>query len=92
MATYLMLGKYSPDALDGISAVRTEKAIEHINSNNGKLMSMYVLVVDYDLVLIVDFPGVKEAMQTSLALTRLTGISFATSEAVSVKDFDKLVL
>ncbi len=87
-----MLGKYSPDALDGISAVRTKKAINHITSNGGILKSMYVLLGDYDLVLIVDFPGVKEAMQTSLALTRLTGISFATSEALTVDDFDKLVL
>jgi hypothetical protein len=39
----------------------------------------------------VDFPGVKEAMQASVKLAQLLGISFTTSPAVTVEEFDDLV-
>ncbi len=92
MATYILFGKYSPESLDGISAARTAKATEIIKNNRGKVRSMHVLLGQYDLVMVVEFPGVQEAMKASLALTRLTGINFATSEAIAVEDFDKMVL
>jgi uncharacterized protein with GYD domain len=44
-----------------------------------------------DLILIVDLPDTERAMRTSVALTKLLGISFTTSPAVTVKDFDKLM-
>ena len=91
MSTYFMFGTYSSDSLEEISAERTQTAVDHIEQYGGKVKSMYALLGDYDLVFIVDFPGVNAAMKASLTLTRLTGISFSTSEAVSVEEFDKML-
>ena len=88
MAAFLMLGKYSLDALKGISAERTEKAGELIGNLGGEIVSAYALLGKYDLVLTVNLPGIREAMKASIALAELTGISFATLPAVTVEEFD----
>lgn len=52
---------------------------------------MYALLGSYDLMFIVEFPSDKEAIKTSVEITKLTGISFTTSVAIEVDEFDKLV-
>ena len=74
-----------------LSADRTKKAEALIEKFGGKVHSMYALFGDKDLVFIVDFPSPADAMKTSVALTKLTGISFPTSAAVTVDEFDKLM-
>ena len=74
-----------------LSADRTKKAEALIEKFGGKVHSMYALFGDKDLVFIVDFPSPADAMKTSVALTKLTGISFSTSAAVTVDEFDKLM-
>ena len=91
MSTFLMFGRYSSEAVKQISAERTGKATSVIKKFGGQVNSMYALLGEYDLVLIVELPGVEEAMKASLALTQLTGISFSTSPAVTVETFDKVV-
>ena len=91
MAKFVMLGKYSLEAIKGIAADRTKKAVEIIEKEGGKVEKMLVLLGKYDLMLIVDFPGVKEVMKAAIAITKLTGIGFATSAALSVEEFDKTV-
>lgn len=91
MATFLMFGNYTPGALEGISAARTRKATRVIEKAGGKVKSMYALLGGHDLVLVVDLPDVERAVEASIGLYRLTGISFHTSPAVDVQTFDKLV-
>ncbi len=91
MSTFFMFGKYSSEAVDQISAQRTSKATSVIEQFGGRVNSMYALLGEYDLVLIVDFPGLQEVMKASLDLTKSTGISFSTSPAVTVETFDKMV-
>ena len=91
MATYLMFGKYSTDALGKISAERTKNATAIIGDLGGEVKAGYALLGEKDLVLIVEFPGTAEVMKATIALSKLLGISFATSPAVSVEEFDKLV-
>ena len=91
MATYFMFGKYSVEAIKGMSADRTAKAGKLIQKYRGKLNSIHALTGDRDLVIIATFPSTEAAMKASIAITRLTGIAFATSEAIEVKDFDRLV-
>jgi uncharacterized protein with GYD domain len=91
MAKFLMLGKYSQEAIQGITGERTKKGIEIIEKAGGKVKAMYALLGAYDLALVVDFPGVAEAMKASVALTKLTGIGFTTSCAVTVEEFDKIM-
>ncbi len=91
MAKFLMLGKYSKEAIQGISSERTKKAVSLIEKAGGKVSSMYALLGNYDLALTVDFPGVAEAMKTSIALMDLSGVAFTTSCAISVEEFDRIV-
>ena len=91
MSTFIMFGKYSADALKGISATRTEKAKELIEKSGGKILSMYALLGKIDLMLIVNLPGIEEAAKVSVALAKSTGIAFSTSAAMEVSQFDKIM-
>ena len=91
MATYLMFGKYSLEAVKAISAKRTDKTIALIKQNGGELKAGYAMLGDFDVVLIVDLPDTERAMKTSVALSKLLGISFSTVPAVNMADFDKLM-
>lgn len=90
MATYVMFGKYSAEALKGINAKRTDEAKALIKKHGGELKASYALLGGTDLVLVVDVPDNARAMALSLGLAKLTGIAFTTSPAVSVEEFDKL--
>jgi len=91
MATYFMFGKYTMEGVEGISAARTEKALDLIKENGGEYKSGYALLGDVDLILIVDMPDTGQAMKTSTALSKLLGIAFTTHPAVSAEEFDKLM-
>jgi uncharacterized protein with GYD domain len=91
MATFVILGKYSSEALEGMSAERTEKVDDLVKKFGGKIKAMYALLGENDLVGIAEFPGIEQAMQASVAVSKLTKISFTTSPAVAVEDFDKLM-
>jgi uncharacterized protein with GYD domain len=91
MATFIVFGRYSVQAIQGMSAERTAEAAKLIAKFGGEVKAMYALLGKTDLLAIVEFPGVEQAMQASAALTKLTGISFTTSPAVSVEEFDRLM-
>ena len=91
MLTFIMFGKYSFGAVKEISAERTAKATAIIGDSGGKVKAGYALLGEHDIVIVVDFPGVKEAMKASVELTKLLGISFTTAPAVTVEEFDKLI-
>jgi uncharacterized protein with GYD domain len=91
MATYFMFGRYSIDAVGKISAQRTDATIAVIEGLGGELKEAYALLGKEDLVLIVEFPGIKEAMKASVELAKLLGVGFTTAPAVTVAEFDKLV-
>jgi len=90
MAKFLMLGKYSSEAIKGISSERTKKVVDTVEKSGGKVNTMYALLGDYDLAFVVDFPGNFEAMKASVTLSKLTGIAFHTSPAMTVEEFDKI--
>lgn len=91
MATYFMFGKYSMDAVKGISAKRTAQSMALIKKYGGEVKAGYALLGDVDIVLVVDLPDTEKAMQVSAALAKLLGISFTTSPAVNFETFDKLM-
>jgi uncharacterized protein with GYD domain len=74
-----------------MSAERTEKAAELVKTYGGEVKSGYILLGEQDVVLIVELPDVAQAIKTSVALTKLTGISFSTAPAVTVEAFDKMM-
>ena len=89
MATFMMFGKYSAAGLKGISPQRTEETKVLIKEHGGELKAGYAVAGGMDIVLIVEFPDNARAMAVSAALTRLTGVSFTTSPAVTLEEFDK---
>ena len=91
MAIFLMFGRYSSEAIKNISPERTVKARELISKSGGKIISMYAVMGEHDLVFTIDFPDADKAMAASVALYKLTGIHFTTSPVVDVEQFDKLM-
>ena len=91
MPIFMMFGKYSQESLKGASEERTKKAVKVIEKNGGKIISMYAVMGEHDLVFTLDFPDADKAMSASIALNRLTGISFSTSPVVDVEQFDHLL-
>ncbi len=91
MATFVMLGKYSPEALRQISAERTEKFVKTIAELGGTVRAMFATLGEVDLVLVVDLPGIEQAAKASITVSKDTGIHFSTHPAIAVKDFDQLV-
>jgi len=89
MTTFFMFGSYTSDAAKEISAARTGKAREVIEDLGGRVNGIYALLGEYDLVMIVELPNMAEAMAASLALKRLTGITFFTVAAMPIEEFDK---
>jgi uncharacterized protein with GYD domain len=91
MSTFFMFGRYSKEALEKVSVERTRQTQHLIEKFGGKVKAIYALMGEYDLVMIVELPRMAEAMQASIALKRLTDISFFTSAALPVEEFDQLV-
>jgi len=57
-----MFGEYSSKALKEISVERTDKANNLIKKFGGEVTSMHALLGEKDLVFIVNFPGIEQAM------------------------------
>ena len=91
MATFFMFGKYSSEAVKKITSKRTKDTVKLLKKFKGEVKSMYALLGENDLVFIVTFPDVTQAMKASVALNKLTGISFTTLPAVTVEEFDKMM-
>jgi uncharacterized protein with GYD domain len=91
MPIFLMFGRYSSEAIKDVSADRTVQARNVITKNGGKIISMYAVMGEHDLVFTIDFENADRAMATSAALYKLTGIHFTTSPVVDVEQFDSLI-
>ena len=91
MATFFMFGRYSKDALEGVSVDRTRQAHRVVEGLGGKIKAIYALLGEYDLVVIAELPHMAEAMQASMALKRSTDISFFTTAAMPIEEFDQMV-
>ena len=90
MAKYLMFGKYSSEAVKGIKSKRTDKVADLFKKHNGKIIGMYALIGPYDLVLIVDMPNNATLIKAAIDITKLTGIHFFSSPALTIEEFDRL--
>ena len=91
MPTYFMFGKYTMEGMKGISVERTDQTVALIKKNGGEFKAGYALLGEIDLILIVELPDNGQAIKTSAALSKMLGISFTTSPAVSAEEFDKLM-
>ena len=91
MTTFIMFGKYTPEAMEKISAERTEIANAIICDCGGELKAAYALLGETDIIALVEFPNIEMALKASIELGRHLGITFKTTPAVSMDEFDKLI-
>lgn len=91
MPIFMMFGKYNQESLTHASEQRTKKAVKIIEKNDGKVISMFAVMGEHDLVFTLEFPDTEKALSASMALNKLTGISFSTSPVVDVEQFDRLI-
>ena len=91
MVTYFMYGKYSPESIKSVSADRTKEANNVISELGGEVIARYALLGDKDLVFIVNLPGIEEVFQASANLTKMTGIAFSSTPAITIEKFDKIL-
>ncbi|HMO05158.1 MAG TPA: GYD domain-containing protein [Kiritimatiellia bacterium] len=91
MALYLMLGNYTHPSVREINAARTKEAVGVIEKNNGQVVSMYAMLGQFDVVLVVNLPGNREAMEVSVGLSRVTGIHFSTGPVIPIDRFDEMM-
>jgi uncharacterized protein with GYD domain len=90
MGTFFMFGRYTSGAAGSISAKRTQKARELIESLGGRVKEIYALLGEYDVVIVAELPRMAEAMQASIALKSLTHVTFFTVAAMPIEEFDGL--
>jgi uncharacterized protein with GYD domain len=86
-----MFGSYSHETISKVSRDRTLEVLDIVKKFGGKVKGIYAVMGAYNLVLIVDFKDMSEAMKTSIEVTKATGISFSTMPAIPIEEFDKLV-
>ena len=91
MATFFMFGKYTSEAIKEVSIERTQQAVAEIKKLGGNMIAMHAMLGEYDLLFCVSLPGVEEAIKASVALKKLTGVSFTSCPAVTVEVFDQLM-
>ena len=91
MPVFMMFGKYTQEGMKGINADRTQKAKALVEKLGGKVVSMYAVLGEDDLVLTLHLPDAEAAMAVSVALHKLTGVAFRTSPVVDVEKFDTLI-
>ena len=72
MTTFFMFGNYSSDSLKRASSDRTKEAQAIIQKLGGKVNSMYALLGRYDLILIVEFSDMENAMKASIELNKMS--------------------
>jgi uncharacterized protein with GYD domain len=91
MATFIMIGSYTTEAIKQISAKRTTKAQEIVKKCGGKIVAAYATLGDTDLLAVTEFPSINDAIKASVALSKALEISFSTVPAIRIEEFDKLV-
>ncbi len=91
MATFVMLGQYTIESVKKISAKRSVDAEALIKKHGGKVKEGYAMLGENDILLIVEAKNVESAMKISVGLSKLLDISFTTSPAVGMDEFDNLM-
>lgn len=91
MALFMMFGKYSKAALRDICSSRTKEAVGYIEKFDGQVVSMHAMLGVYDVILVVNLPGNREAMEVSVGLSRITGIHFTTGPIIPIERFDDMI-
>jgi uncharacterized protein with GYD domain len=92
MQTYVTLWKYTKDGLVDMNNTpdRYEAVKKIISDAGGKLISIYGLIGEYDVITIIEMPDEKVAASTIMKICSKGRISSRTMTALSIDDFLKI--
>ncbi|MCK5186026.1 MAG: GYD domain-containing protein [Deltaproteobacteria bacterium] len=92
MSTYVTLWKYTKDGLIDMRKTpeRFEVVKKIINDAGGKLLSIYGLIGEYDVITIMEVPDEKVAASTILKICSKGRITSQTMTALTIDDFLKI--
>lgn len=92
MQTYVTLWTYTKDGLMDIKKTprRFEFVKKVIHNAGGKLLSIYGLIGEYDVLSVMEMPDAKAAAATILKICSTGRIKAQTMTALSVDEFLKI--
>ena len=92
MSTFVTLWKYTKDGLVDMKKTpeRFEVVKKLINDAGGKLVSIYGLIGEYDVLTIMEMPDERVATATILKICSKGRIIPMTMTALSIEDFLKI--
>ena len=93
MPTYIGLYKLTDQGIKNIKDMpqRIEKAIEASESMGGKVLGVYSVLGEYDLVSIAEFPNDETVLTLALALGAQGNVRTTTLKAFTKAEFAEIV-
>lgn len=92
MPLYVTLAKYTQQGRQNINGVpeRFQNARRLVESKGGRVIALYGLLGEWDLMAITESPDEKTAMHIAMTIGKQGNISAQTMTAVSEEDFVNL--
>lgn len=87
-----MFGKYPANVGRQINNPLSSSIAGVIGDCGGKLEGGYSLLGDQDLLLMAQFASTAAAMKASVKLSQTLGVGFTTAPAISLAEFDQLMV
>jgi uncharacterized protein with GYD domain len=93
MPTYIGLYKLSDQGIKNVKDMpqRIEKAIEASEAMGGKVLGVYSVLGEYDLVSIAEFPNDETVLTLALALGAQGNVRTTTLKAFTKAEFAEIV-
>ena len=93
MPTYIFLYKLTDQGIKNIKEMpqRMEKAIEASEAVGGKVLGVYSVLGEYDLVSIAEFPNDETVLSLALAFGSQGNVRSTTLKAFTKEEFAEIV-
>jgi uncharacterized protein with GYD domain len=93
MPTYIFLYKLTDQGIKNIKEMpqRIEKAIEASEAVGGKVLGVYSVLGEYDLVSIAEFPNDETVLNLALAFGSQGNVRSTTLKAFTKEEFAEIV-
>ena len=93
MPTYIFLYKLTDQGIKNIKEMpqRLEKAIEASEAVGGKVLGVYSVLGEYDLVSIAEFPNDETVLSLALAFGSQGNVRSTTLKAFTKEEFAEIV-
>ena len=93
MPTYVTLYKFTDQGIKGIKEIpnRIEEAVKNYEKMGGKVIGVYPVLGEYDIVAIGEAPSDETAMTFALALGSQGNVRTTTLKAFTTEEFKEIV-